>query len=227
MKNVIYNDINEAVFCEIELLRKELKKNKNIVKGYDFGKNKIIEKPISQIALNAAKNKKYCRLLYRIVKWKNPKTSIEIGTSLGLSTLYISKAIEPKSKLFTLEGNKSIAEIAFSNLKKLNATNTEIIQGNFDDTIKPLIDKITEIDLVFFDGNHHYQPTINYFEICLQKASPNAIFVFDDINWSADMQKAWRTIKSHHLVNLTLDLYFFGIVFLGDRITKENFVVRF
>lgn len=227
VKNIIYKDKNEDFFNEIENLRIKLKKDKSMVEGWDFGKNIKSNKSISQIASQSAKSKKYCRLLYRIAKWKNPKTSVEIGTSLGLSTIYISKAIDKNAKIFSLEGNNAVAEIAESNLEKNNIENSEIISGNFDETLKPLVERQTEIDFVFFDGNHHFSPTLNYFETCLKKASPDAVFVFDDINWSAQMQQAWNEIKKHPSVNLTIDLYFLGIVFLGNRLAKENFVVRF
>lgn len=227
IKDIIYGKNSDEEFEEIENIRRKLNKNSSIVEGWDYGKNKKSTELIRNIISKSAKSHKYCRLLYRIVKWKNPQISIELGTSLGISSLYICKALNNKSELYTFEGNSGLVKIANGNLKKLNFENAKIVQGDFNQTLKPLIDKLTEIDFVFFDGNHHYAPTLSYFEICLSKASENAIFVFDDINWSEEMQKAWKKIKAHTDVNLTIDLFFMGIVFIQKRLIKEHFVVRF
>ena len=52
-------------------------------------------------------------------------------------------------------------------------------------------------------------------------------FVFDDINWSKDMQNAWQTIKKNEKVTLSIDLFEMGIVFFMSRFQKEDFVIRF
>lgn len=65
-----------------------------------------------------------------------------------------------------------------------------------------------QLDWVFFDGNHKKEPTIRYFHQCLEKASEKALFIFDDINWSAEMQEAWDEIKQHAKVYITIDLFF-------------------
>ena len=215
------------IFEEIENLRKSYHKDFRKTNGWDFGKNLHSSKSISEITKQSAKSPKYCSLLYRIAKWKNPQMALEFGTSLGFSSFYISKALENNGKLLTFEGNNDLADIATSGLNNLNINNTEVIKGNFDETLFNQIEQLSKIDFVFFDGNHHLEPTLKYFETCLQKASDNAVFIFDDINWSEGMQIAWNTIKQHPKVNLTIDLYFMGIVFLGQRISKENFIIRF
>ena len=71
-------------------------------------------------------------------------------------------------------------------------------------------------------------PTLRYFESCLQKITSPAILIFDDIHWSPEMEDAWREIKSHPSVMLTIDLFFMGLVFFNkDFKVKQDFVVRF
>jgi len=83
------------------------------------------------------------------------------------------------------------------------------------------------IDLVYFDGNHQKEPTLNYFHTCLQKAHKNSLFIFDDIHWSDGMEEAWEQIKKHDRVHLTIDLFQFGIVFFEKEMPKQHFILKF
>jgi len=69
---------------------------------------------------------------------------------------------------------------------------------------------------------------MNYFKQALEKKNVNSIFVFDDIYWSEEMQQAWKEICAHNEVTLSLDLFYFGIVFFRtENKEKEHFVLKF
>ena len=87
------------------------------------------------------------------------------------------------------------------------------------------INSVTQI-IVFFDANHRYEPTIRYFEQCLEKAHEGSCFVFDDIYWSDEMKKAWQFIKDHPSVTVSLDVFWLGIVFFHKRQVKQDFVLK-
>ena len=101
-----------------------------------------------------------------------------------------------------------MAKIARQNFDELGLNNIEIREGNFDDIIPVLINTINSIDFIFIDGNHREEPTLRYFESLLKISGPQTIMVFDDIHWSAGMERAWRTIKSDPRVRMTIDLFF-------------------
>jgi hypothetical protein len=50
--------------------------------------------------------------------------------------------------------------------------------------------------------------------------------IFDDIYWSQGMKRAWRTICEDQRVQLSLDFYWFGVIFLNGRMQKEHFTLR-
>jgi len=82
--------------------------------------------------------------------------------------------------------------------------------------------------LLFVDGNHRKEATLEYFNFFLSKAVNNSIFIFDDIHWSEGMEEAWKEIQSHEAVTLTIDLFFIGLVFFSkDFIVKQHFTIRF
>jgi hypothetical protein len=69
---------------------------------------------------------------------------------------------------------------------------------------------------------------MRYFELALQKKNEQSVFIFDDINWSKSMQQAWREICTHPEVTLSLDFFFFGIIFFRkEHKQKEHFILKF
>jgi len=68
---------------------------------------------------------------------------------------------------------------------------------------------------------------LRYFEQCLKAINNETVFVFDDINWSEGMKNAWKQIKKHPSVRISIDLFFLGIVFFRKELSKEDFVIRF
>jgi hypothetical protein len=87
---------------------------------------------------------------------------------------------------------------------------------------------LSHIDLAYIDGNHRYEPTLRYFQQLLPKKQHHSIFIFDDIHWSAEMEKAWSEIKAHPEVTLSIDLFFMGLVFFRQEFkVKQHFSIRF
>jgi len=150
---------------------------------------------------------------------------LELGTSLGVCTLYQAEGAK-NSKFISLEGDPKIAEQAKFNLKEYNISNVEIRIGEFGKTLKKTCDELKRLDYVFFDGNHSLQPTLDYFETCLKYAHNESVFIFDDIHWSEEMEKAWEKIKTNPQVKISVDLFHMGIVFFkAEKKAKEHFVL--
>ena len=181
---------------------------------------------LGTIARSSSKSPKYCRLLYRIVNYLKPAIMIELGTAVGMSAMYIAKG-NLGGKLFTIEGNTKLARMAEINFKTASLTNINLITGKFEDELPALLKDIKELDFIYIDGNHRLTPTLAYFELCLEKSHKNTIFVFDDINWSEEMQDAWRSIKNHTKVTVTIDLFMMGLVFLNPDFSKQDFIIRY
>lgn len=227
---IIQARIQSPIFSAIENLRKKLLKNRTIIEITDFGAGSRIyktnQREICQIAKNAEKNPKFGKLLFRLIQHFKPSTIFDLGTSLGITTIYESKAYE-SSKIYTFEGCPATAAIASKNFEELNCHNIEIIVGNIDETLAQKLSQIEQLDFVFFDANHRYEPTVKYFELCLKKASEETIFVFDDIHWSTEMHEAWQVIKNHSAVMISIDLFYVGLVFFRKNQPKQDFVLRF
>ncbi len=230
IEKVFYNFGSHTDYAEIENLRHQLFKNTNYITISDLGAGSHINnnrrKQIKQLAQNALKPPKLAQLIYRLVKQNQPNTVIELGTCLGLTTAYMSRAA-PLASIISMEGCPQTAAIAQQNLQLLQANNVSIKVGDFGHNLPAIIAENAVIDFVFIDGNHQEKATIDYFNILLPHVHKNTLLVFDDIYWSRGMQNAWKHIKQHPQVTLTIDLFWIGLVFFKAERCKENFKIRF
>ena len=214
-------------FSYLEKLRSHFLKDKNSIQVKDYGAGSYSltnkQRRISDIAKASLTSPFYCRILFKIVNQYQPKTILELGTSLGLTTLYLAHA-NPKASVFTFEGCPNLSQLARDNFERMKTGNIELITGEFGETLPLFLQNTDSLDLAFIDGNHRKAPTLQYFEWCLAKSNENTIFVFDDIYWSDEMVQAWKEIKRHPATRLSIDLFYMGVVFLRkEQKTPEHF----
>lgn len=228
----ILNDRKQyACYSTIEQHRKQLLHDPAEIEVMDFGAGSGViknnKRKVKDIASSSLKPAKFSQLLFRIVQFYQPQNIVELGTSFGITTAYLSRG-NTKGMVYTLEGAETIASIAKNTFKKLSAENIKLIRGDFSQTLPGLLEKLEFVDLVFIDGNHRKIPTLAYFNQFLSKCKPTSVLIFDDIHWSAEMEEAWQEIKDHNAVTLTIDIFFIGLVFINpDFKIKQHFQIRF
>lgn len=228
--DVIYDFSAKTDYLPIEQIRQQLLQSKAKVTVVDLGagshinKNQI--KEVGEIAKNTLKSPRLAQLIYRLVARFGPKNLVELGTCLGVTSLYLSRA-NPSAKITTIEGCREIADVAAKNFAILEADNVNLLVGNFDDVLPQVLEKQPNIDFVFIDGNHTEAATLRYFDWILPKAYDKTVIIFDDIYWSEGMKGAWTKIKQHPQVTITVDLFWIGLVFFKKDQVKENFKVKF
>jgi predicted O-methyltransferase YrrM len=228
---VLNDKTSYSAYGKVETLRNRLLNHNTVLEVEDFGAGSAVDKKskrsVSSIAKNAAKPKKFGQLLFRIVKHYQPATILELGTSLGVTTSYLSLG-KPDARLITMEGSKEIADTAKKNFKAIELRNLELIEGNFDHTLASVVRGLSTVDFSFIDGNHRQEPTERYFKELLAKTNNDSILVFDDIHWSGEMEAVWETIKKDAAVTCSIDLFFIGIVFFRKEFKeKQHFIIRY
>jgi predicted O-methyltransferase YrrM len=226
---VIRDRTSFAAFEEIEQLRGQLRRSSQLLDITDFGAGSGIDRSrqrtIGSICKHSEKSPKLAQLIYRVVQRLQPACIVDLGTSLGLTTLYQAKAA-PQAQLYTFEGCPNTAAVAQENFSALNASNIRLITGNIDHTLPLFLQDCPPINFAFFDANHRYEPTVRYFRQCLSKASEETVFILDDIYWSPEMKKAWEEIKKDPAIGFTMDLFYVGIVFLRKKQPAQHFIFR-
>jgi predicted O-methyltransferase YrrM len=229
---VFRNKADDLAFQDISKLRQKLRHKSQVIEITDFGSTSNRKdyshrfESIASIVRKSSVSERYGRLLFRLVEYFKPQTIIELGTSVGISTLYLA-LVNPHARVFTIEGCTTKSEQAATNFNELHVTNIDQHIGRFDIVLPDLVKQIGKLDFAFVDGNHTYEATLANFKTLLNAAHNDTVFVFDDIHWSASMQKAWHEISDYERVTVSIDLFRFGIVFLRKELSKQKFVIRF
>ncbi|WP_308461632.1 class I SAM-dependent methyltransferase [Hymenobacter sp. NBH84] len=232
----MYNDVIQhtgtyQAFAPIEERRQFLRDSEDRITVTDFGAGSHTgagqQRRLRDVARTAAKPPALAQLLFRLANWQQPRTVLELGTSLGLTTAYLAAA-DSRARVITFEGCPETSRVARETFAALHLHNVELVSGNLDATLTPTLQHLqAPLDFAFFDGNHRYEPTLRYFEQCLAHRTDHSLFVLDDIHWSAEMERAWAAVQQHPAVSLTIDLFYVGLIFFRPNQPKQHFTLRF
>jgi predicted O-methyltransferase YrrM len=222
---VVKNKTGEEGIASIEQLRNKLLADHRPLKTRDPGSRQS-NKPrtVSSITQTSVSPLRFSGIYSRMIQHFKAHTILELGTSVGINTLYLAQ--QRDSSITTFEGSPELADMARLTFDFAEARNIRLIEGNLDRTLSEFLQTIRKIDFILMDANHRYQPTVSYFESLLTRISESSIVVLDDIHYSAEMEKAWNELKTHKLVYGSADLYRCGILFFDPSLNKQHVILQ-
>lgn len=205
----------------VEALRRELLASEAPIPG-----RHAEPRTVAGVVEAASMPQRHCQVLFQLVRARNPRVGLELGTSIGLSSCYQGAALavaarnsSTRGRLVTLEGSQAIAELARRNHRRLGLDHVEVVTGRFQQELPRVLEQLGErgerLGWAFVDGDHREEPTLGYFERLAAAAEPGAILAFDDIRWSAGMRRAWTAIASDPRVAWATNTTRLGVVVLG------------
>lgn len=228
-EEVFYNTHVFYDFKQLNAIRSGLLMNETVLQIKDFGAGsktfKSNSRQIKDIATKGISTSLQSELLYKLMNFLKCQSAVELGTSLGLNTLYLAK-VNKEASIISIEGSKELFEFAQQLATKSGSKNIQFINGVFEEAFPKVLNDLKRLDLLYVDGNHTYEATLNYFKQALEKKQNDSVFIFDDIYWSKDMTRAWKEIKDHPSVKLSIDTFYFGMVFFKEEF-KEKVDLRF
>lgn len=181
--------------------------------------------PLRQMVRHSGSTPEQGQQLFRLAQFLKPKTILELGSSTGLGSMYLASGAMDAA-MITLEGCPNTANIASNNLQWLGCKKAKVGIGPFDQTLLPALKELSRVDLVFFDGNHRLEPTLEYFEKCMPFAHNESVFIFDDVYWSKGMTSAWEHIRRDPRITLSVDFADFSLAFFNqDFKIKQHFTI--
>jgi predicted O-methyltransferase YrrM len=216
---------------KIEVLRNKLMHSKDTIKRSDYGAGNINSdnhptKQISSIARQSLSLPYQCRFLYRLMKWRKPEICIEFGTSLGITSLYLSYGIDT-GKIISIEGDPVISSIAQNIFDEMQIKNIKAINSTFEDFVEKNLKELENVDFIFIDGNHRSGPLLSYYHALKPHIRSHTIIMVDDIYWSSDMNSGWTSLIEMPEVTQSVDCFQFGLLFFSsDFIAKQNYLIR-
>ncbi|THH36361.1 O-methyltransferase [Neolewinella litorea] len=207
----------QAAFDRCEAYRAELLGNHETVDYTVFNLSETAT--VSSVCQQASSPPTWARFLYLLADGLAAERVLEMGTNLGVSGSYLLEALKqrPGATLTTMDGVPKYVAISGRQFARITSPDQfEIIEGNYDHTFPRLLERQPDFDLLFIDGNHRHDPTLQYFHGLLPTVRRPSVWVFDDINWTPGMVKAWDTIRNHPAVTYSIDLWKLGIVIVDD-----------
>jgi predicted O-methyltransferase YrrM len=230
VSRVLMNKTDPEIVLTVEQVRKKMISDKRIIWVRDFGSRsqllKTYSRKVSDIARYSPVPGKYGRLLSNMASEFGKPLIIELGTSLGISTMYMAASCGD-STVYTIEGCPETAAIAMLNFTEAGLNNIKISVGSFDEVLPGLVDNSSKPGLVFIDGNHRKEPVIKYFNLLAEISDSKTVIIIDDINNSREMAEAWNEIKLHRKVSVSIDIFRMGILFFREGINHNDYIIRY
>jgi len=150
---------------------------------------------------------------------------LELGTSLGISTLALALAA-PDKRVVTVEGCPVMAEIASANLIRHGAQNAEVINMEFSQALEKLRAEGTTVSMALIDGNHTGDALKKYVNGIMMMGE-EMIIVADDIHMNSDMFTAWHSLATRETAPAALETFRLGMLFRMRSLTPGYYRIRY
>lgn len=215
-------------FDEANNIRKKIETSNHKIRYENIGSTsmhlKDKEVSVKEILKTAVTPKELSEIYFRIIVFLKCRNILELGTSLGVNTMYLAHAT--KGKVISIEGQKALFDFASQLFNQYQIKNVELINQHFDNILPELVNQNT-FDFVLIDGNHTYDATLRYFELLKNKMSDKSVMIIDDIYWNKAMTAAWKNIIQSNEISASIDLFRCGIlIFNNDIKTKYRLQLR-
>jgi predicted O-methyltransferase YrrM len=228
VSKVFRNKTDPSIVHNVEKIRKKMISDTRSIMKNDLGagSGRPGSRRVSDIARYSPVTQKYGRLLSNMAAAFGEPMIIELGTSLGISAMYMASACLPAT-VYTIEGCSETAAIARQNFEEAGLTNINIIEGSFEEIVPSFAKNPETPGLVFIDGNHRREPVIRYFNEIAAISGSKTVIIVDDINYSREMAEAWNELKLHDKVTVSIDIFRMGILFFREGINHNDYVIRY
>jgi len=187
-----------------------------------------IAKTVRCICEGASQPRSQSVFLFRLIRGLRPARSIELGTCLGISAMYMGSALKlnGSGRMLTVEAGEALATIAARNLARMHLACVEVVTGRVEDKLACCLEDLGVVDFAFVDANHDMDATIRYFDEISRHIEAGSVVLFDDIRWSKGMLRAWKTIRNSPFATRTFDLGTKGIIaWFPDAPEKKHYRV--
>lgn len=231
----VYNLVTKVIeipceyyrYYDIELIRKELLFRDTPLAYPDRKKKMQVQNStLSSVVKREAIRPKEGALLFRLTNYLKSQNILQIGTDMGISTLYLT-TYAPNLNCISLENIPEFTPIIQVSFEKGARCPIDLQVGNYRKTLPEALGKMPHPDFVFF--NTKYEQTENewLFETCLKQVIDKTVFVFYGIRANVSMRNLWKKVCDCTEVSVSMDLHSVGIAFFDKKLYKKNYIVYF
>ena len=139
-----------------------------------------------------------------LVRLGNVRTALEVGTYIGVSTLFLAEAVGPDGQVVTIEVGEEFSEIARENFRRNGMeARIELINSDVASVLPSFTSAGKAFDMVFLDGDKgSYGVLIEPLYTILR---PGGLMVVDDVFCNGDTLNEMPTSDKGRGVKALLD----------------------
>lgn len=163
-------------------------------------------------------SRKQRRLLNRLTRYFTPQhlfnfsrnTSVDLALSLAA----------PQAQIFSLKTYPpaDLSPVIAQALQPIQSVNLE--------TLKQCSLPVDKLDLAFIDFHAMHISLKEAYHLLIDYAHNDSVFIFKAIHQSDIAEQEWQYIKTQHHVRLTIDTFYWGLVFFRKEQAKQHFSIR-
>ena len=214
-------------YYDIDLIRKELLFREGKITYADFRKGgERKTQTVAEIVKHWGIKQKHGELLFRLTNYFKPKNILQIGPTVGLSTLYLTTYAKGL-KCISLERVPEFTSIIDTCQEKEGRNPIDVRTGSYTDTLPKALNDMPSLDFAYFNTSAEPENNRWLFNECLKQIHKDTVFVFEGIKVSPAMKELWQEVRECPEVSVTLDLYSLGIAIFNKRLHKRNYTVFF
>lgn len=214
----LYDKKQYPEYLSIKTYRTQLNNNHNTLHFENSNTTKISFR-ISDLIKSSGMTFKRSKILFRLARYSQWKTVLELGNSLGIATQAISLG-QPNAQIVSLvnylKTSKETTEFldSYQNIKVVNSPLNEIISKYHN----------TKFDAVFI--NHHYNLSIKCINQLFSITHNDTVIIINGLYQTQKKVEIWKYIKNHPKVTVTIDNFYWGLIFFRREQRKQHFKIR-
>ena len=214
-------------FQDIELLRKKMLFCTDQITYADRqNRGKLRSRTLGEIVRREAIHPKHGALLFRLVNYFKSQNILQLGPTMGLSTLYLT-SYAAGLRCIALETVPEFGRISKRVFEQAAHNPIDLRVGSYAALLPQALQDLGSVDFVFFNTLYEQEHNLELFNACAKYAHDNTVFVFEGIKESGKMRAFWRDVCLHPDVTVTLDLYSLGILIFRNKLHKKDYKVYF
>lgn len=181
---------------------------------YIYNQNR---RKIDKARLHKQANLNYAELLFRLMNRFNAKDILEIGSGLGINTLYIGGHSKQASVICVeqdAEKTETAQSLLVSRLENIIFTKVlPISENNFD--------------AIVWDLDEYPPNKENVLETIRSTVKTDGFLIVNQINKDKQNKEVWQNIRQLDTATMSFDLGSIGIIFFKPSLPKLNYDLYF
>lgn len=136
---------------------------------------------------------------------------------------YITKCLYAKSNFKGSKTDKVVLKsIPYFRVEKYKIiSKTKALQKRIETELNLLSSEEIPIDLLYCD-----EPEMKLLQDYRDKIQNDSVFIIGNIYKNEDNKSLWKAAKEHDLVQVSIDLFYCGMLFFRKEQAKEHFKIR-